>query len=441
MSFPLRRYIVEAPEGPEQVLRKFAMEAGETHAGLRREVGGPGRPLTGASSEACRRFETLIDGLGLLGVFPQPEAVVRTATGPDHLAHAGYRSGGDDVKHWWIGGDLDHALKTAPKVITLLVGAGSLRGRRRPVARMSTSGVPLESLASGWFLALMDDRVDSIVFEPGGTLLGTWEALWLFAGSVAKLVHTLPDGIEVRVLFRVPAEEDWLPLLPALVQDRVLPELCESWFRRTRRNRHLLQERFTRILGEMLGEHQGRVRVAAYDALHDIGHRLQSAVARGERPSELGLRGELSKTEGLWKFVLDPDIQQAVWSGLDAERRFAPEDLPDLNGHTGLVNAADVVNLLTYGRDGLAIVVDEASAARSTIGLADRFARLHPDGAARMMAIGPLGEILGETPEPCGPFSLFRGKAGHMVVRDPGGPSKGERVPTGDLFEELYFVR
>ncbi|MEV4007323.1 hypothetical protein [Actinomadura sp. NPDC049753] len=424
MSEPIMRYVAdswcqEVPEVP-QVLKPVALAAGGEHAGLRREVGGPSLPLQGASREACRRLEILVDGLGLGGVFPQPEAVVHTApTGLERLAFAGYRNG-EDVDHWWIGGDLDHAFKSTPGVITLLVGAGSLRGRRRPVARTSKSTVPLESLASGRFLATTNEPVESIEFEPGATLLGTRESLWLFAGSVAKLVRALPDhGPAVRIMFRFPAEEHWLPLLPALHHNLVSPELCATWIAETREDRRNWQKRFVGILEEMLGEYLHRVQVLLYDALHDVGSRLEAAVVRGEKPSALGLYGELSQSDELWEFVLH-------W----------------MDDPTGLVRAADVVNLLTCGRDGLAVVVDEPSAARSMIGMAEDFARLHrPDDAARMAAIGPLGKILGGTPGPDGPFARFRGDPGGVIVLKAEDSAKGARVPTGDLLQELYFVR
>ncbi|MEV0662598.1 hypothetical protein ACIBI3_22895 [Actinomadura luteofluorescens] len=447
MSFPIWCCLADplgqkVPEVP-QILRRVEMAAGECHAGLRREVGGPRRPLRGASLEAVRRLETVVDGLDLRGVFPLPEAIVRTtATGPDRFACAGYRNGDDDVNHWGIGGDLDRAFRTAPEVITLLVGAGTLRDRRRPVAWASDSTVPLESLASGRFLAKLNQRIGSISFGPKGARLGTWESLWLLAGSVAKLVRALPDGPAVRLLLRVPTEEHWLPLLPALHQGYASPELRTVWFERTKRDRDLLKDRFTRYLEEMLGEHRHRVQVVAYDALHDIGSRLEAAVARGRKPTAIGLLAELRETDDFWKFVLHPRIWEAVRSELDAERRFALEDLPLLDGLTGLVHAADVVDLLKYGSDGLAVVVDEANAARRMIGLAERFARRHPDGAARMVAIGPLGKILGGTPGPYGPFALFRGDADHVVVvPDPEDPTAGKQVPTGDLLRELYFVR
>lgn len=423
MSKPIKGYVAErwCQDVPEilQGLRPFAMKAGDEHAGMRREVGGPGLPLRGASLEACSRLEILADGLGLEGFFPQPEAIVcTTASGSERVAYAGHLNGGD-VDHWCVGGDLDHALETAPEVITLLVGAGSLRGRRRPVARTANSTIPLESLASGMFLATMNNPVKSICFEPGGALLGTQDALWLLARSVAKLVRCLPgDGPEVRIVFRVPAEEYWLPLLPALHQNLVSPELCTPWFKETKDDRRLLRRWFTDILKEMLGEHLARVRMVPFDALYDVGNLLAADVAQGKKPSALGLSGALSQTDPLWEFVLR-----------------------HLDDPAQLVRAADVVNLLTYGRDGLAIVVDEANAACRMIGLAERFARLQPDAAARMVAIGPLGKILGGTPGPSGPFVRFRGNTSRMVVLDPEDSSKGDCLPTDRLFRELYFVR
>ncbi|MEV3922906.1 hypothetical protein [Actinomadura coerulea] len=423
MSKPIMGYLADpwGQEVPEilQGLRPLAMKADDEHAGMRREVGGPSLPLRGAALEACSRLEIFADRLGLEGFFLQPEAILRTtASGPERVAYAGHLDGGD-VDHWCVGGDLDHALETAPEVITLLVGAGSLRGRRRPVARTADSTIPLESLASGRFLATMDNPVESIRFEPGGALLGTLDAGWLLARSVAKLVRCLPgDGPAVRIVFRVPAEEYWLPLLPALHQNFVSPELCTPWFEETKRDRRILRNWFTDILKEMLGEHLHRVQMVPFDALHDVGNRLEADVVRGEKPSALGLSGALSRTDALWEFVL---------RHLDDPAR--------------LVRAADVVNLLTYGRDGLAIVVDEANTACRMIGLAERFARLQPDAAARMVAIGPLGKILGGTPGPGGPFVRFRGNTSRMVVLDPEDPSKGDCLPTDRLFRELYFVR
>lgn len=445
MSFPIRRYLADpsgqqVPEVP-QILRRVSIAAGESH-GLGREVGGPRRPLLGASLEACLRFQTFVNGLGLEGIFGKQEAVVRTtAAGPDRLAYAGHGSG-ENMEHWWIGGDLDRAFRTSPKVITLLVGAEILRGRRRPVARTSKSTIPLEKLTSERFLGSLNEPIESIGFRSEDNLLGVRESLWLLAGSVAKLIRALPDdGPVVRLLFRFPAEEHWLTLLPALYQGPVSPELCTTLFERTRRDRGLFEAWFTNNLEKILGDHRHRVQVVTYDALHDVGSRLEAAVDRGEKPTVASLLVGLREMDELWKFVLHPRNQKAIRSELDAERRFALEELPRLDGFAGLVNAADVVDLLKYGSDGLAIVVDEASAARRMLGLAERFARRHPDGAARMAAIGPLGKILGGTPGPHGPFAAFRGEHSHMVVLDPDEPSEGEWVPTGDLFRELYFVR
>ncbi|MGI5204024.1 hypothetical protein ACQEU6_20900 [Spirillospora sp. CA-108201] len=446
MSYPIRRLLAESqgqrmPELP-QVLRPVEMPAGKNLAGLRREVGGPRRPLRGASQEACLRLQAVVDGLDLHGMFAKQEAVIDTATGPDGLAYAGYRNG-EETDHWWIGGDLDHAFGgPAPEVITLLVGAGNLRGRRRPVARTEKAEFPLDLLASERFLSRMNEPVSSISFGARGHRLGTQESIWLLAGSVAKLVRALPgDGPKVRVLFRVPAEEHWLPLLPALQENLVSPEQCAIWFERTGRDRTLLLRQFTRILDRMLGEDGDRVTVLACDALHYVGNRLEAAVARGEKPMVSDLHDELRERDGLWKFVLYSHVQERVSRELAAEWRFALEDLPRLDGLAGLVNATDVVKLLRYGSDGPVIVVDDAGAARRMLGLAERFAQHHPGGTARMAGIGPLGKILGGSSGPCGPFGLFRGDASHLVVLDPDDPSGGKRVPSGDLFEELYFVR
>jgi hypothetical protein len=446
MSFPIRRLLAESrgqrvPEVP-QVLKPVELSAGESLAGLRREVGGPRRPLRGASREACRRLEAVVDGLDLHGMFAKQEAVVDTTAGPHGLAYAGYRNG-EETDHWWIGGDLEHAFGgAAPKVITLLVGAGNLRGRRRPVARTEKREFPLELLTSERFLRSMNEPITSIGFGSNGHQLGTRESFWLLAGSVAKLVRALPgDGPKVRVVFRVPAEEYWLPLLPALQEEIASPELCGRWFAKTRRDRDLFVQGFTGILDKMLGEYRNRVTVLACDALDHLGNRLVGAVAQGKQPMVSDLHGELRETDELWKFVLSPHHQEAVRRELVAERRFAPEDPPRLDGLTGLVNATDVVELLKYGSGGPAIVVDEANAARRMLGLAERFAQRHPDGAARMAGIGPLGKILGGSWGPGGPFAQFRGDSGHLVVLDPVDSSRGRRVPTGDLFSELYFVR
>lgn len=446
MSHPIMRNLalsegLRVPEHP-LVLKPTEMSAGESVAGLRREVGGPRRPLRGASREACLRLEALVDRLNLQGMFAKQEAVIDTTAGLDGLAYAGYRNG-EETDHWWIGGDLDHAFRgPAPEVITLLVGAGNLRGRRRPVVGTEKGEFPLERLASEWFLRQMNGPVSSIGFGAEGHHLGTQESIWLLAGSVAKLVRALPDdGPKVRVLFRVPTEEHWLPLLPALQENLVSPEQCAIWFWRTRRDRNLLGREFTRILDEMLGEYQGRVTVLACDALQHVGNQLKGAIARGEKPMVSDLHSELRETDELWKFVLYSHVQERVRRELAAEWRFAPENPPRLDGLAGLVNAADVVELLRYGSDGPAIVVDEAGAARRMLGLAERFAQHHPGGTARMAGIGPLGKILSGLPGPCGPFGLFRGDASHLVVLDPDDPSRGKRVPSGDLFEELYFVR
>ncbi|SNR51184.1 hypothetical protein [Actinomadura mexicana] len=446
MSFPIRRLLAESqgqrvPEVP-QVLRPVEMSAGESLAGLRREVGGPRRPLRGASGEACRRLEAVVNGLDLRGMFAKQEALIETTAGPDGLAYAGYRNG-EETDHWWVGGDLDHAFRgAAPGVITLLVGAGNLRGRRRPVAQTAESPVALELLASERFLMSMNEPISSVGFGPQGHLLGMRESLWLLAGSVAKLVRALPvNGPAVRILFRFPAEEHWLPLLPALHENLASPELCTNWFARTRRNRGLFEKAFTAILDEMLGEDRHRVQVVAHDALHHVGNRLEAAVARGEKPMVSDLHSELRETDELWKFVLYSHVQEAVRRELVAERRFALEEPLRLDGLAGLVNAADVVDLLKYGSDGLAIVVDEANAARRLLGVAERIARRHPDGAARMAAIGPLSKVLGGAPGPHGPFAPFQGDIAHMVVLDPDEPSRGELVPTGDLFRQLYSVR
>ncbi|MGI5416800.1 hypothetical protein [Actinomadura luteofluorescens] len=447
MSFPIRRYLAEplcqqVPEFP-QVLRQVSMAAGASpRAGLRREVGGPRRPLRGASMEACLRLETMVNGLDLRGVFPQQEAMVSiTAIGSDGPAYAGYRNG-DEVDHWRIEGDLDHAFGTAPEVITLLVGAGRMRDRRRPFAWTSETRVPLESLAYARILAHLEQRIDSVGFGPKGSRLGTRESLWLLAGSVAKLIQALPDGPRVRLLLRVPTEEHWLPLLPALHRDYASPELCTNWFARTRRDRRLFKEWFSKLLEEMLGEHLHRVEVVAYDALHDIGSLLEAAVSRGEKPTAAGLLAELRGTDELWKFVLRPRIWEGVRNELDTAQRFAPVDPSRLEGLAGLVHAADVVDLLKYGSDGPAIVVDDADAAQRMIGLAERFARRHPDGRSRMAAVGPLGKILGGAPGPYGPFAQFQGDAQRMmVVPESGDSTYGEWVPTGDLLRELYFLR
>ncbi|WP_433467323.1 hypothetical protein [Spirillospora sp. CA-128828] len=443
MSFPLRRYFAqpwgqEVPDIP-QVLSQVTMAAGETHAGLHREVGGPRRPLRGSSLDARRRFESLVEGLSLHGMVPRNEVVVdSTAGGPDGLVFAG-SSNGADVDHWWVGGDLKHAFRTAP-FITLLVGAGSLRGRRRAVARTPESTVPLGRLTSGHVLKRMDERIESIGFGSKGHTLGTRESFSLLAGAVAQLVRALPtDGPAVRLRFRVPTVEHWLPLLPALHEDRVLPDVCTTWFERTRRDRFLFETGFTGLLAEMLGNDWHRVQVVSDDALHVVGKHLEAAVLRGERPVVADLLVSLRKTGGLWGSVLHPRTRAAIRRELEAEWRLGSEDPSDLEGLNGLVNMADVVNLMTYGREGLAIVVDEAGAARRMIGLAERFARRHPDEVPPMIAIGKQGKILGGTPGPYGPFARFRGNPRNMIVLDSGDPSQGKLVPSGDVFRELYY--
>ncbi|NDU71673.1 hypothetical protein GWI34_03385 [Actinomadura sp. DSM 109109] len=446
MSFPIRRPFA-VPYGQQdvlvpQLLKWIEMAAGDEVAGLRREVGGPRRPLRGASLEACERMEALVKGLDLRGMFPKQEAVIDTTVGRHSFAYAGYRNGGE-TDHWWIGGDLDHAFGSASEVITLLVGAGSLRGRRRPAVWTANAraGLPLNLLASERDLEAMDGPITAIDLGSNGHLLGTMESLWLLAGSVAKLVRALPeDGPRVRVLLRVPTEEHWLPLVPALQQNLVSRELCADWFDRTTLDRGDLARMFTEILGEQLGEYTNRVTVAASGALHHIGSRLTGAVDRGEKLTAPDLHDALREEDGFWQFVLSPQHQEAVGRGLFAEGRLALKKPFRLDGLAGLVGAADVVDLLKFGSEGPAIVVDDARAAWRMLDLAQRFAR-HLPGGARMAGIGPLSKILGGSGGSYGPFGLYRGAPNRVTVLDPVDPTRAERVRVIDLFNELYSVR
>ncbi|WP_433477238.1 hypothetical protein ACQPZP_09395 [Spirillospora sp. CA-142024] len=447
MSPAYRGYIAEPWGQPAprvlQRLTPFTLAAGESLVGRHREVGEPGRALSVTSQEACRRFGTMVDALRLRGITGKDETLVdTTAGGPDGLASAGFADGGD-VDHWWIGGDLDHAFETAPDVITLLVGAGGLRSRRRAVARTPESAVPLEWPASESDLSELDGDITSIGFGPRGHILGVEDLLWCLKSAVTRLVRALPaDGPTVRLRFRVPVEERWLPLLTALRLGRVQPEVCTTWFERTRRDRRLLTSWFTGQLAGMLGEHRHRVQVVFHDALREVGEELEAAVIRGEKPGPADLIVKMrAKDDEVWKLALHPRVQAAVSDELHTEGLFAPGQPPELGGLKGLVDAADVVDMMRFGLDGLAIVIDEPSAAWRMVTMTERFARHYVGEATRSMAIGAPTRVWGRIPDPSGPFARFRGDPGHMVVLNPDDPSVGKRVRSNVLFNELYSVR